>query len=671
MGVNSVVSRLPRKGVQTLMPSIWLGILMVPFLLALGWAAHTLAPEQWLATWQTPVSQLDLAQLQWRFALLPRLVMALLVGASLGLAGALLQQALRNPLAAPEILGIQSGALLALALSLLFAPALLLLGREWVAFAGGGLAMGLVLLFAAKERYTTASLLLSGMVVSLLCSALLVLLLLRHDLALMSLASLRAGALDQDGWQPALTLSARLVGVGLLLWLLRRPLGLLVLDDEGARSFGASPRLLRLVALGLAVYLSASVVSLVGAVGFVSLAAPLLVRLCGIGATGFRQLASALAGAALLLLADLLVQYWQIRGGGDYATGSVVALLGAPLLLVLLLRLPLLPAQGEPEPLARTQRRSFLPAGGIVVLLLLGLVLGLLFSRQESGWQWLALDGEEASLLWRLPRVLAALAAGLLLSVAGVLVQRLTGNPLASPEVLGISSGCGIGLILLGLCYPQAGVTLQWLTAAGSALLVMLLLLWWSRRESVSPLRLLLCGMAITAICAAAQDLVLASGDARGVQLLSWMAGSTYYVSLGSALTLLLLAVLLLPVALLLARWLDLLPLGESTAVSFGVDRGGSRILILGLASLLTAAATLLVGPVTFVGLLAPHLARRLGGYRACDQLWMAAGIGMVVMLFADWAGRQWLFPDQIPAGLMASLLGGSYFMLTLWRYRR
>ena len=671
MGVNSVVSLSPRKGIQTLMPSIWLGILMVPFLLALGWAAHSLAPEQWLATWQTPVSQLDLAQLQWRFALLPRLVMALLVGASLGLAGALLQQALRNPLAAPEILGIQSGALLALALSLLFAPALLLLGREWVAFAGGGLAMGLVLLFAAKERYTTASLLLSGMVVSLLCSALLVLLLLRHDLALMSLASLRAGALDQDGWQPALTLSARLVGVGLLLWLLRRPLGLLVLDDEGARSFGASPRLLRLVALGLAVYLSASVVSLVGAVGFVSLAAPLLVRLCGIGATGFRQLASALAGAALLLLADLLVQYWQIRGGGDYATGSVVALLGAPLLLVLLLRLPLLPAQGEPEPLARTQRRSFLPAGGIVVLLLLGLVLGLLFSRQESGWQWLALDGEEASLLWRLPRVLAALAAGLLLSVAGVLVQRLTGNPLASPEVLGISSGCGIGLILLGLCYPQAGVTLQWLTAAGSALLVMLLLLWWSRRESVSPLRLLLCGMAITAICAAAQDLVLASGDARGVQLLSWMAGSTYYVSLGSALTLLLLAVLLLPVALLLARWLDLLPLGESTAVSFGVDRGGSRILILGLASLLTAAATLLVGPVTFVGLLAPHLARRLGGNRARDQLWMAAGIGMVVMLFADWAGRQWLFPDQIPAGLMASLLGGSYFMLTLWRYRR
>ena len=128
------------------------------------------------------------------------------------------------------------------------------------------------------------------------------------------------------------------------------------------------------------------------------------------------------------------------------------------------------------------------------------------------------------------------------------------------------------------------------------------------------------------------------------------------------------LALLLLPVALLLGRWLELLPLGEEMAASFGVDRIRSRMAVLGLAALLTAAATLLVGPVTFIGLLAPHLARRLGCYRAREQLLAAALIGMVVMVFADWAGRQWLFPDQIPAGLMASLIGGGYFVLTLWR---
>ena len=90
--------------------------------------------------------------------------------------------------------------------------------------------------------------------------------------------------------------------------------------------------------------------------------------------------------------------------------------------------------------------------------------------------------------------------------------------------------------------------------------------------------------------------------------------------------------------------------------------------MILLLAAVLSAASTLLVGPISFIGLLAPHLARRLGFCRAREQLLGAVGCGMLVMLVADWAGRQWLFPDQIPAGLMASLLGGGYFMLSLWR---
>ena len=89
---------------------------------------------------------------------------------------------------------------------------------------------------------------------------------------------------------------------------------------------------------------------------------------------------------------------------------------------------------------------------------------------------------------------------------------------------------------------------------------------------------------------------------------------------------------------------------------------------ILWLRTNISAASTLLVGPISFIGLLAPHLARRLGFCRAREQLLGAVGCGMLVMLVADWAGRQWLFPDQIPAGLMASLLGGGYFMLSLWR---
>lgn len=143
---------------------------------------------------------------------------------------------------------------------------------------------------------------------------------------------------------------------------------------------------------------------------------------------------------------------------------------------------------------------------GIGVLCLCGLVVGLGLARDAEGWSWFA-RGDWSLIARRLPRVLAALAAGGMLALAGVLIQRLTGNPLASPEVLGISSSCGLGLILLGLFYPQASRPLQLLVASLSALALLALLLVWSRRAQFAPLRLLLCGMTVTALFAASQSL--------------------------------------------------------------------------------------------------------------------------------------------------------------------
>jgi iron complex transport system permease protein len=113
-------------------------------------------------------------------------------------------------------------------------------------------------------------------------------------------------------------------------------------------------------------------------------------------------------------------------------------------------------------------------------------------------------------------------------------------------------------------------------------------------------------------------------------------------------------------------RWLELLPLGDSSAKALGVHLGKSRFYLLLLAALLTAGATLIVGPLSFIGLLAPHLARLLGLTRALPQLLGAALLGATVMVLADWLGRNLLFPIQLPAGLLASLVGGAYFMLCL-----
>lgn len=640
--------------------------LLLLLALALGRLTSEVPFAQWLEILSRPSQQLGLEALLWRFTLLPQLTIAVLVGAALGAAGALLQQGLRNPLAAPETLGIQGGGLLALALVVLYQPLWLTHGAEWVAFAGGLLAAGLVLALAARRQNSPLALLLAGMLVSLLSGSLLTILLLNHDLALVSLLAMNAGSLTQDGWQPVQHLLPRLLIVGVLMVLIARPLRLLEVGDQAVRSFGVSPAFLRLLTMLLAIYLSATVVSQVGVISFVALAAPLLARMAGAQRLLPRLICAALLGSALLVVTDWLVAW--LPGGGEWATGSLVALLGAPLLFWLVLRVRLPEAPATAVSLGIRHQHPHRLLWGIGVLCLCGLVVGLGLARDAEGWSWFAHGDWNLIAQWRLPRVLAALAAGGMLALAGVLIQRLTSNPLASPEVLGISSSCGLGLILLGLFYPQASRPLQLLVASLSALALLALLLVWSRRAQFAPLRLLLCGMTVTALFAASQSLVLGSGDPRGLQLLSWMSGSTYYVTAELGWSLLAVMTLLLALSWPLTRWLELLPLGPVAASSFGVDPARSRLVILLLAALLSAASTLLVGPISFIGLLAPHLARRLGFCRAREQLLGAVGCGMLVMLVADWAGRQWLFPDQIPAGLMASLLGGGYFMLSLWR---
>ena len=639
---------------------------LISLWLVSGGMAQALPVADWVDALLLPPDQLALDAVLWRFSLLPQLAMVLLAGSALGVAGVLLQQGLRNPLAAPETLGIQGGGLLAMALTVLWRPEWLAQWGEWIPFAGGSVAAALVLLLAARRQNSPFALLLAGILVSLLCGSLLTLLLLNHDLALVSLLALSAGSLSQDGWLPVAQLAPRLLGVLLLVVVLARPLRLLELGDQGVRSFGVSPAALRLLTLLLAIYLSASVVSQVGAISFVALAAPLLARLAGARRLVPRVVVAAVFGGCLLLAADRLIAL--LPTSGELATGSLVALLGAPLLLGLVLRVRLPEA---PLPSASSgKRHSSVPRLllGIALVTLLALLVGVGLARDAGGWSWFAAGDWTLIAHWRLPRVLAALAAGGMLALAGLLIQRLTGNPLASPEVLGISSSCGLGLMLLGLLYPQASQPLQLLVGTLSSLLLLGGLLWWSRRSQFAPLRLLLCGMTVTALFAASQSLLLGTGDPRGLQLLSWMSGSTYYVTSAVAWSLVVLMGLLLALSWPLSRWLDLLPLGGVAASSFGLDLARSRLLILVLAALLTSAATLLVGPISFIGLLAPHLARHLGLFRAREQLLGAMGCGMAVMLLADWAGRQWLFPDQIPAGLMASLLGGSYFLFSLWR---
>lgn len=269
------------------------------------------------------------------------------------------------------------------------------------------------------------------------------------------------------------------------------------------------------------------------------------------------------------------------------------------------------------------------------------------------------------------PRVLAAAGAGLMLALAGTLLQRLTGNPLASPEIMGISAGAALALMAMVFLWPGAPLAARLVLGCLGALVTLLIIMGFARRQSFSPERLLLVGIAISSLFDAVQMLVLSMNDPRGQSLLGWLAGSTYHVQLPTSIMALVIAAVLLLLCLPLGRWLTLLPLGEDTPRSLGVPLARARLSIMLLAALLTAAATLLVGPLSFIGLMAPHLARLLGFNQARTQLLAAGLLGAGVMVAADWLGRNLLFPTQLPAGLLAALIGGAYLIWGLSRRPR
>ena len=599
----------------------------------------------------------------------PRLAMALLAGGGLALAGGLMQQVLRNPLAAPTTLGVTSGANLALMAASLMAPGLLALGREWVALAGGGLAMGLVFLLAWRRGLSPIVVVLAGLVINLYLGALGMVLLLFHQEALKGLLIWGAGSLAQNGWQDAAFLAPRLALAALLATWLVRPLALLELDEAGARSLGISLKHLRLAGLGLAVFITGCVVSVVGIIGFIGLAAPNIVRLAGARRLGPRLIWSTLLGALLLAVTDLLLQRFSGLLPTMIPTGAFTAALGAPLLLWLIPRLRF-GGNAPPREARAVGSRHPTPrrlATKLAAALMALAVIALLAGQGVGGWQWASI-GDGDLLQWRLPRLLAAAGSGVMLAIAGTLIQRLTANPMASPEILGISGGSAIALIgAIFLLPAPSNLTLVGAGVLG-ALVSLAVLVLVNRNSGFQPQRLLLTGVAITALFEAIKSLVLAGGDPRGQQIIAWLSGSTYYVDLTSALTVTGAALVLALAAAPLTRWLDILPLGAPSAAALGLPVVRARLALLALVALLTATATLVVGPLSFVGLLAPHMARLMGFSRARAHLAGAALTGALLMVLADWLGRQLLFPQEIPAGLVASLLGGAYFMWGLGR---
>ncbi|WP_227136075.1 Fe(3+)-hydroxamate ABC transporter permease FhuB [Kosakonia radicincitans] len=625
---------------------------------------------QWGQAFRAPDMNL-IDQMLFHYSLLPRLAVSLLVGAGLGLVGVLFQQVLRNPLAEPTTLGVATGAQLGITITTLWTiPGVL--ASQFAALIGAGAVGALVFGVAWGKRLSPVTLILAGLVVSLYCGAINQLLVLFHHDQLQSMFLWSTGTLTQTDWSVVQRLWPQLAGCAVLTLLLLRPLTLMGLDDGVARNLGLALSMARLAALTLAIVLSALLVNAVGIIGFIGLFAPLLAKMLGARRLLARLLLAPLIGALILWLSDQII-WWLTRVWMEVSTGSITALIGAPLLLWLLPRLRSMntPAMDAGDHVAaERQQVPWFVLGGLVVLLL-AMWAALAFGRDAQGWHWASGTLLQELLPWRWPRIVAALTAGVMLAVAGCIIQRLTGNPMASPEVLGISSGAAFGVVLMLFFVP--GNAFGWLMPAGSlgAALTLLIIMIAAGRGGFSPHRMLLAGMALSTAFTMLLMMLQASGDPRMAVILTWISGSTYNASGEQVLRSGVMMVILLALTPFCRRWLMILPLGGDTARAVGLALTSSRIVLLLLAAALTATATMTIGPLSFVGLMAPHIARMMGFRRTMPHIVISALVGGILLVFADWCGRMLMFPFQIPAGLLSTFIGAPYFIYLLRKQSR
>jgi iron complex transport system permease protein len=270
---------------------------------------------------------------------------------------------------------------------------------------------------------------------------------------------------------------------------------------------------------------------------------------------------------------------------------------------------------------------------------------------------------------FRLPRIVVSVLVGVGLAVSGCILQGITRNALAEPGILGINSGAGLMVVLFVSFFPmnQAGTVylmpiLAFLGAALAAALIYVLA--FKKSRGLSPTRLILVGIAVAAgINAAMIVLTLRLNPNHYLFVATWLAGSIGSTDWNVVLAFVPWILLLLPYALYKANVLNVLSLGEQMAKGLGVALEKERLGLLAAAVALAGACVAVGGGIGFVGLIAPHLARRLVGSKHQFLLPASALSGGVLLIVADTLARWVLQPGEIPTGIVVAVIGAPYFL--------
>lgn len=272
----------------------------------------------------------------------------------------------------------------------------------------------------------------------------------------------------------------------------------------------------------------------------------------------------------------------------------------------------------------------------------------------------------------RLPRVLLSFLVGSALGVAGLILQGVIRNPLASPDIIGVTGGASVGAVLF-IAYFRGNVSIGWMPlaaimGAAAATIIIYLLSW---KKGVTPIRLVLIGIGVASAMKAIITMVIVMSEtAVSTRSYLWLTGSLYGSSWPDVYSMFTWVVIFIPLTFWLARIVNVKELGDDVATGLGIKVQFNRFLLLFISAALAGSAVAYAGGIGFVGLVAPHIGRLLIGRSFAALVPVSALIGGLMVVMADIVARTAFLPLDIPAGVFTSGIGAPFFIYLLYRNR-
>lgn len=278
---------------------------------------------------------------------------------------------------------------------------------------------------------------------------------------------------------------------------------------------------------------------------------------------------------------------------------------------------------------------------------------------------------------FRLPRIFIALLVGICLAISGGILQYLVRNPLASPDIIGITGGASVAVVIFLMIFSDSNhsltVSIHWLPFAAfiGAMITGFVVYLFAWKNGVSSYRLVLIGIGLSLLTKSLTTLFMIKGPIyQATQANIWITGSVYAANWSQVQILFPLTLMFVVITVMMTRNINIQEFGDDIATGVGSRVQLNRLVLLILSTALTACAVSFAGGIGFVGLIAPHIAKRLVGSNFGAVLPVSALIGALIVMLSDFLGKTLFLPYEVPAGVFTAAIGAPYFIYLLYKNR-